>query len=344
MIEHGTVSSAIHGLPPSNSFTGFLFPSGEVKPHKHCIQGPAEAREYVESLCQACGLRILHLWLNSSTWVPRRVEHVQFVDEKTVRRQVTVDFSVPGYAPVIEMGGQDLELVPLALLRKKTLVNFDLRDEQGRSLSLLSLRQNQAVTAAALHGVAASIPDAPWSRLELPEPVKQLLNALIFGDKHCMAHAHSLLHSEAEFRPLLEDDLFSLTTDRLLRSWLMVLMLPARQDVRRIVKFGYDEPLNLRSREQGWHPDMEEDDKQPPSWFGMVRESLGFRPVRIRLPIPGAESAQSYHIGITAPPGVEIRSGQALAARLGDASGSPPIERTDETVVDLVEGAPGTPT
>ena len=318
MLHVASPSSSIVDLPPSDSWTSFLFPSDEFGKHEHCLHGPAQARAYVESLCQPCGLRVLHLWINSSTWVPRRVEHVRFVDGQTVRRQVTVDFSVPAYAPVIKLNGQMHEMVPLALLQKKTLVNFDLRDEHGRALSLLSLRQNQAVTAAALHGVAASLPHAPWEPHHLPEHVRQLINALVFGDQNHMDHAYKMLNQDERFVQLKADDLFSLTAQRLLQSWLMVLLLPRRIDVRRIVKFGYDERLDLREREPYWDPaDRSERGRQWPR-FKMLKEGLGVRPVRIRFPIPGAESAQSYHLEITAPPGVEIRSGQALAARPGD--------------------------
>lgn len=329
-------SSFIADLPPSRSWTSFLFPTDDFNKHEHCLEGTAQAREYVESMCQPCGLRVLHLWLNSSTWVPRRVEHVRFVDGQTVRRQVTVDFSVPSYAPVIKLGGQKLEMVPLALLQKKTLVNFDLRDEHGRALSLLSLRQNQAVTAAALHGVAASAPGAPWDRHNLPEHVRQLINALIFGDQDHMDRAYKLLLHEGLFAPLREDDLFSLTVQRLLRSWLMVLLLPTRPQVRRIVKFAYDERLDLRKREPHWSPTDEPGDRKQGPRFSSLKEALGVRPVHIRFPIPGAESAQSYHLEITAPPGVEIRSGQALAARPGDEERLTGAKRgTGEVVLDL---------
>ena len=318
MLEVEGLSSSVAELPPSRSWTSFLFPTDDFNKHEHCLEGTTQAREYVESLCKPCGLRVLHLWLNSSTWVPRRVEHVRFVDGQTVRRQVTVDFSIPSYAPMIKLGGQKLEMVPLALLQKKTLVNFDLRDEHGRALSLLSLRQNQAVTAAALHGVAASVPGAPWKPDVLPEPVKQLINALIFGDQDHMDRAHKMLHHEELFAPLKDDALFSLTVQRLLRSWLMVLLLPTRPHVRRIVKFGYDERLDLRRREPHWAPIDEPDDRKQRPRFNSLKEALGVRPVHIRFPIPGAESAQSYNLEITAPPGVEIRSGQALAARPRD--------------------------
>jgi hypothetical protein len=101
--------------------------------------------------CQICGLTMLHLFIHSSAWVVRRVEHVSFLDERTVRRGVSIDYVAPPNAVTLRQpDGQHKHVLPMAIMRRKSLVNFDLRDHGGRSLPLLALRQNQALTLAAV--------------------------------------------------------------------------------------------------------------------------------------------------------------------------------------------------
>jgi hypothetical protein len=81
--------------------------------------------------------------------VVRRVESIQFVDDRTVRRRVSVDYTVPREAVVLRVGdGQLVRILPLALMRRKNMVNFDFRDHDGRPTPLLGLRENQALTLA----------------------------------------------------------------------------------------------------------------------------------------------------------------------------------------------------
>jgi hypothetical protein len=79
------------------------FPWGDLGPHPHHFASSREAHDYNAAMCRGCGLRILHLWLNSRDWVRRRTEAVTFVDDRTVRRHVTVDFIMPEYAPSLTM-------------------------------------------------------------------------------------------------------------------------------------------------------------------------------------------------------------------------------------------------
>ena len=50
---------------------------------------PAGRRDPAD--CELCGLTRLKLIVNSSAWVVRRVEHVDFIDESTVRRRFCID-------------------------------------------------------------------------------------------------------------------------------------------------------------------------------------------------------------------------------------------------------------
>jgi len=58
---------------------------------------------------------------------------------------------VPEQAPVFRgEDGEDYSLIPLSVMRRKTLVNFQIRDDEDRSVAMPSLRQNQAITESLL--------------------------------------------------------------------------------------------------------------------------------------------------------------------------------------------------
>ena len=100
---------------------------------------------------------MLQLFISSSAWVVRRVEHVTFLDECTIRRGVSIDYvPPPGAVTLRRPGGQHVQVLPLAIMRRKSLVNFDLRDHEGGALPLLGLRQNQALTLAVVRSWAAA--------------------------------------------------------------------------------------------------------------------------------------------------------------------------------------------
>jgi hypothetical protein len=102
-----------------------------------------------------------------SDWVIRRVEKVRFRDDRSVNRQISVDFVVRPDAPVFRAQGGDHRnfwLVPVSIMRRKTLVNFDLHDEAGNSLPLPGIRLAQYLDESMLHAVARS---------ELGEPLAE---------------------------------------------------------------------------------------------------------------------------------------------------------------------------
>jgi hypothetical protein len=106
------------------------------------------------------------------SWVHRRVESISLEDPETIRRRVSVDFTLfSDLPPLITTGdGDPLFFVPLTLLRKQPLVDFDLRDEEGRALPLLTREWNGSLAAATLgvlsEGIASpAITEAYGSKL-----------------------------------------------------------------------------------------------------------------------------------------------------------------------------------
>ena len=132
--------------------------------------------------CQECGRRLLLLLLQSNTWVSRRVEHVSFRDDRSVVRRVTAEFYVPEQAPIFRGDdGQDYSLVPLSVMRRKTLVNFQIRDDEDRPVAMPSLRQNQAITESLLLACADATTagrssQSPESRQQIEDFVHRVVS------------------------------------------------------------------------------------------------------------------------------------------------------------------------
>ncbi len=80
----------------------------------------------------------VHAFLLDAPWLRRRVETVSFLDVDTVLRRNTLDV---GIAEVREATTRapmypQRPLVPLAVLRKDLLLDFDLRDRHGSALAV----------------------------------------------------------------------------------------------------------------------------------------------------------------------------------------------------------------
>src|ERR1044072_723440 len=89
-------------------------------------------------------------------WVKRRVETVELLSDTTVRRRVSVDFRMRSWlpAPVLQWAGSQFHYIRIAQLEKGRMLRFDLRDETGRALPLLTRRKNAMISAATLAALA----------------------------------------------------------------------------------------------------------------------------------------------------------------------------------------------
>ena len=93
-----------------------------------------EIEERAAEVASAAGV----LLRRSAAWRHRRVETITVLTHEQVRRHVSVDFTVPEeYRESLRLSGHEY-VVPLALLAKRPLVHFDLRNEEGHSIPLLN--------------------------------------------------------------------------------------------------------------------------------------------------------------------------------------------------------------
>jgi hypothetical protein len=290
--------------------------------------------------CRTCGLTILRSFFGIADWVVRRVENIEFVDDRTVRRRVSVDYTVPSDAVVLRRAdGTAVRVLPLAMMRRKSMTNFDFRDHDGRPMPLLGLRENQALTLAVVRAWAVTLleengtPVPSWPAL--PGDLGPLLDDVIAGDQDELTAAYEHIMDPDRTPPAHADERLIVILERLATNFVLFATEPAAPGTRRVVKWSYDEPLTLLHSTTSYqgHADgpcpatpLEGRDVEPVSYGRTGRRQrwweadpllagLGLQPTLIRFPTPGAELAASFHLEITAPPEVSIVQASLLAGQ-----------------------------
>ena len=284
------------------------------------VQGNPEDR-----CCRECGRRLLLIFIGSSDWVSRRTEHVSFRDDRTVVREVTVELYVPDQAPIFRGDdNKEYRLVPLSVIRRKTLVNFKLRDEEGKSVVLMSLRQNQAITESVLLACADAILEYPNDRtgVSAETGIADFIHEVVSGDQSELTAAYKSLEDDTAppaVLELAERRIFRAVLDRLADNFVLWVMIPAGAPRRRVLRFSSDEPLSLHYRKPGWGGDKYKlGPRLKPLTRTVMFSALGLTTTRIRFPVPSAENTASFHFEIDAPPGVQIAEASLLAGRPND--------------------------
>jgi len=168
-----------------------------------------------------------------SAWRHRRVETITVLSHEQVRRHVSIDFTVP----VAQREGlrisADEAVVPLALLTKRPLVHFDLRNEEQHAIPLLTSEQHRTIARELLYrqlddeGYEAAGDLIETVLADEPQDVEAEIAALE------AAHGVEL----ADFRST------AAVLSRYFIAWAIVRGL----DRRRVFKFAFDEPVGRRS-------------------------------------------------------------------------------------------------
>jgi hypothetical protein len=106
---------------------------------------------------RALGYQTLRLLDGWRLWTRRRVESISYETATSIKRRISVDLRMsPDLfgTPVVLWGEVPTHYVPLARLRKRRLLGFDLRDETDRALPLITKRKNAAIAAGMIVAAA----------------------------------------------------------------------------------------------------------------------------------------------------------------------------------------------
>jgi len=107
--------------------------------------------EVLEERAGDVAVAFASLLTRQAAWCHRRVETISVISHETVRRSVSVDFTVPAEHRADLQIAEGQWVVPLAMLAKRALVHFDLRDEAAESVPLLRAEETRIITRELLY-------------------------------------------------------------------------------------------------------------------------------------------------------------------------------------------------
>jgi hypothetical protein len=233
-------------------------------------------------------------------WIHRRKETVSIIDESALKRQLSVDFTLcdcPSHDEWTKLTdqifGDRLAAAPLFLLEKRPawLMGFDLKDESGRSLPLMTSGDNAVLSAAMLEQIARQY--LKKKGLPLSPTVAEMLKSLARGsradaERWLRRMEYPLGSDAAEDRMAMSE----LWRDLDMRWWLLtiaeasvVLVIYEKSSAhRRVLKLAYDEPLGIQPK---------------------LRSRFGWAPFKTWIVSPFIEG-ERYHLEVRAPPGMRL--------------------------------------
>lgn len=245
------------------------------------------------SLGLAAGLLVVSF----ERWVHRRVESVQFMGQSRIRRHVSVDFRLPRVA----FDGEDppvgaMHLVPLTFLQKVPLTSFDLRDESGRALPLLTRHENGWVSWSILVAAAELLLD----RRPSDEVIEVLRSVATSKPEEALAAVESL-HEVDDGQVLSRSDFFRDLANDFARYFLLLVPVTPDPGARRILKFSYDEPFpwdSIRQARRG------------------IADRMNWRDTQFIFELPAVGYGGSFHFELESPTGLEISRTEIRAQSL----------------------------
>lgn len=238
---------------------------------------------------------VARLLADEPRWIHRRVETFTFNDDSSVRRQTSVDFTIPFFVdPKRHHRDGRLLFLPLSLIEKRVLLNFDICDEVGAALSMVSRAQNARVATHVLIQQAEEALRAGGHPSELLHANAESLRVLS-GERepHDVSGAEEA-EAVVQAQEIISDEVARGFIQELSGSFVLLAALAAKPGDRRIIKFAYDAdfvPLRVTGI------DGEATSRAFLSWLRIRGEALlevvGLRSFRTGFPLTAITDGQS---------------------------------------------------
>lgn len=273
------------------------------------------------------GFACAKLIADPKSWINRRVETVEMLTQEETRRRVSIDFTLSGEQRAALTTRHGV-VVPISVLSKQPLRNFDLRDEQPAVLPILNRADNGELGLTALLSAALDALPQPPAEERVVEALTAELQEIVLGDEPAALPALSSLvaaaHDGDPIRGTIWNDPTCRTLLRTLASdYVLFAALPAGGPDRRVLKYSYGEDFPLQPP---WHGLL---DRYAPSeiWWRLRKPDRTW----FLIDCPAAWRAASFHMEIAIPE--ELRVAYAELGRFtpDDHDGAPePLGEPDE--------------
>lgn len=276
--------------------------------------------ELSPSHLRALGPVGLELWRRGREWVNRRVETIELLDVDTVRVRLSVDFRIPKNLPAsVEFAEtQPTFCLPVTMMQRKTsLAYFDVRDEHGASLPLLTRQENAQLTGSILTTAARRAltecqrVTGDARGLDLSEglivylasiPKRPRRQAEVFVDSVLNPHDSTAYPDPAVAGALLRDHEFRDLLGLAASCSFVHVPIVATPGERRIIKITLISPWDSSSPEAppvDGESSLRHRAHRALTWLGWQAESR-------YLGLPHVGNAESFHVQIRAPERVEF--------------------------------------
>lgn len=273
------------------------------------------------------GAACAELLADPKSWINRRVETVEMLSQEETRRRVSIDFTL-SEAQRRSLTTRHGLTVPISVLSKRPLRNFDLRDEDHGARPILGRADNRELALVALLSrVQATLGDPPPDDdvASLTADLKQI----VFEDAPLAletleafvdaADQGDAMRARVWADPACRSMLRTLATD-----YVLFAALPLNGPARRVIKYSYGEDFPL---EPPW---ARRRDKYAPSqlwWHARYPDRTWFV-----IDCPEAWRAASFHMEIAIPE--ELRIARAALGRFpaGEGDGIADLGATDVLV------------
>ena len=179
--------------------------------------------ERASDIAEAADVLLRH----QAAWRHRRVETITVLSHEQVRRHVSIDFTVPeSQREGLRISPEEF-VVPLALLSKRPLVHFDLRNEEQHAIPLLTAEQHRTIGRELLY---RQLGDGC-------EAAGELIEAVLADEPRELEAEIAALVGAPDFRAI------ATVLSRSFIAWGIVRGL----DRRRVFKFAFDESVGRKS-------------------------------------------------------------------------------------------------
>jgi hypothetical protein len=239
------------------------------------------------------------LILHPRTWIDRRREYVEFLDEQTLRREVRIDFTVPECRrPLTLTPSKGVFYAPLALIAKGSLRQLRVDDGSGAELAPVNRRDAGRLACRILTLAAGGIVGHE------PSPVLQTHLEQLATDEPGRALDVLRRIGKLDGQPgeeasaLLSHSRFKILIGEFAQSSLFLLPLVGLDaHERSSVRYVYEECVRPSARRRRRE---------------RVAESIGWNAVDFTFDTPALGNAMSCDLDIKAPEELRIESARIL--------------------------------
>jgi hypothetical protein len=235
---------------------------------------------------QRLAVALVENLVGSSAWTHRRIESVALLEGERARWRVSSDVTVPELYWPLGTRKPPHTLVPLAMVAKSDMRQFDATDESGGTVPVLGSTDNQELSTLFLTTLFSAETGITPDRVD-----SQLIAEIVEGLAPLSADAARRLSS----RHSLQSTLTSRFAFWLAEHFVLFAVLPASAvGTRRVVKFSFH-----------WRTPPVHGFRRLVDLFKRMAAAAGWRPYELWVELGVGPLAASKHLEVPAPAGIQ---------------------------------------